>query len=89
MVANSGFCAGVISLFLCRPSAHGPAFASASLRARNWLGNACVIGFRVCLTLLLLLGNLSIYDEAIIGDLPYRSARFFSLFARDRPRVVP
>ena len=37
-----------------------------SSRARNWMGNACVIGFALGSPLLLLLGNLSIYDEAII-----------------------
>jgi hypothetical protein len=37
-----------------------------SPRARNWLSNACVIGFALGSPLLLLLGNLSIYDEAIV-----------------------
>src|SRR5262249_40880340 len=40
-----------------------------SPRARNWVGNACVIGFALGSPLLLLLGNLSIYDEAIIWGL--------------------
>ena len=68
----SGFWAGAISLFafagLVRMALRSSPLSS---RARNWLGNACVIGF------------------AFGSPLPYRSARFFSLFARDRPRVTP
>src|SRR6266478_7005446 len=63
----SGFCAGAISLFafagLVRIALRSSPLSS---RARNWLGNACVIGFALGSPLLLLLGNLSIYDEAII-----------------------
>src|SRR6266699_3037535 len=42
----SGFCAGVVALFafagLVRTALRSPPLSS---RARNWLGNACVIGF--------------------------------------------
>src|SRR5436189_3417934 len=66
----SGFCAGAIFLFalagLVRMALRSPPLSS---RARNWLGNACVIGFVFGSPLLLLLGNLSIYDEAIIWGL--------------------
>jgi hypothetical protein len=63
----SGFCAGVIALFafvgLVQTALRSSPLSS---RARNWVGNACVIGFALGSPLLLLLGNLSIYDEAII-----------------------
>lgn len=63
----SGFCAGIIALFafagLVQTSLRSTPLSS---RARNLLGNACVIGFALGSPLLLLLGNLSIYDEAII-----------------------
>src|SRR5436190_24249712 len=81
MVADSGFCAGIIALF---------AFAGLVLmalrssplssRARNWLGNACVIGFAFGSPLLLLLGNLSIYDEAIICGLSLSLGAIFFAF---------
>jgi hypothetical protein len=63
----SGFCAGVIAL-LAFAGLVKTALRSSPLspRARNWIGNACVIGFALGSPLLLLLGNLSIYDEAII-----------------------
>jgi hypothetical protein len=54
-----------------------------SPRARDWLGNACVIGFALGSPLLLLLGNLSIYDEAIIwGFALSLGAIFFAFRAR-------
>src|SRR5881392_1023809 len=63
----SGFCAGVIALFAFA-GLMGTALCSSPLSsgARNWIGNACMIGFALGSPLLLLLGNLSIYDEAII-----------------------
>src|SRR5256885_3907382 len=51
-----------------------------SSRARNWLGNACVIGFVFGSPLLLLLGNLSIYDEAIIWGLALSLGAIFFAF---------
>jgi hypothetical protein len=66
----SGFCAGVIALFafagLVKTALRSSPLSS---QARNWMGNACVIGFALGSPLLLLLGNLSIYDEAIIWGL--------------------
>ena len=63
----SGFCAGVIALFAFAGLVQTALRSSPlSSRARNWIGNACVIGFALGSPLLLLLGNLSIYDEAII-----------------------
>jgi hypothetical protein len=54
-----------------------------STRMRNWLGNACVIGFALGSPLLLLLGNLSIYDEAIIWGLALSlGAIFFAFHSR-------
>ncbi len=48
--------------------------------ARNWLANACVIGFAFGSPLLLLLGNLSIYDEAIIWGLALSLGAIFFAF---------
>ncbi len=77
----SGFCAGVIALFafagLVRMALRSPPLSS---RARNWLGNACVIGFVFGSPLLLLLGNLSIYDEAIIWGLALSLGAIFFAF---------
>ncbi len=77
----SGFCAGVIALSafagLMRTALCSSPLSS---RVRNWLGNACVIGFAFGSPLLLLLGNLSIYDEAIIWGLALSlGALFFAL----------
>jgi hypothetical protein len=74
----SGFCAGVIALFAfaglvtiaLRSSRLSP-------RARKWIGNACVVGFALGSPLLLLLGNLSIYDEAIIWGLAWSLAALY------------
>lgn len=77
----SGFCAGVIALFafagLVRIALRSSLLSS---RAGNWLGNACVIGFAFGSPLLLLLGNLSIYDEAIIWGLALSLAAIFFAF---------
>jgi len=77
----SGFCAGAISLFAFAGLVR-MALASSPLssRARNWLGNACVIGFAFGSPLLLLLGNLSIYDEAIIWGLALSLGAIFFAF---------
>jgi hypothetical protein len=80
----SGFCAGMIAL---------TAFAGVvrialresqlSNRWRSWLGNAALIGFALGSPLLLLLGNLSIYDEAIIWGLAWSlAALYFALRSR-------
>jgi hypothetical protein len=77
----SGFCAGIIALFAFAGLVRMALCSSPlSARARNWLGNACVIGFGLGSPLLLLLGNLSIYDEAIIWGLALSlGALFFAL----------
>ena len=77
----SGFCAGFIALFafagLVRMALRSSPLSS---RARNWLGNACVIGFAFGSPMLLLLGNLSIYDEAIIWGLALSLGAIFFAF---------
>src|SRR6266478_3098338 len=77
----SGLCAGMIALFafasLVRIALRSSPLSS---RARNWLGNACVIGFALGSPLLLLLGNLSIYDEAIIWGLALSLGAIFFAF---------
>ena len=77
----SGFFAGVIALFAFAGLVRTASCSSPlSARARNWLGNACVVGFALGSPLLLLLGNLSIYDEAIIWGLALSlGALFFAL----------
>lgn len=71
----SGFCAAVIALFAFAGLV-GTALRSSPLsaRARAWIGSACMIGFALGSPLLLLLGNLSIYDEAIIWGLAWSLA---------------
>ena len=81
----SGFCAGMIAL------AAFAALVRNALRAsklssgwRNWLGNASLVGFALGSPLLLLLGNLSIYDEAIIWGLAWSlAALYFALRSRE------
>jgi hypothetical protein len=86
----SGFCAGMIAL---------TAFAGIlqmALRVsplsnhwKNVLGNACLIGFAFGSPLLLLLGNLSIYDEAIVWGLACAiAALYFALRCRIAEGVV-
>jgi hypothetical protein len=74
----SGFCAGVTALFafagLVRTALRS---SPLSTRALNWIGNACVIGFALGSPLLLLLGNLSIYDEAIIWGFAWSLAALY------------
>ena len=74
----SGFCAGVIALFAFAGLVQ-TAMRSSSLssRARSWIGNACMIGFALGSPLLLLLGNLSIYDEAIIWGFGWSVAALY------------
>ena len=74
----SGFCAGIIALFAFAALVR-TAFCLSPLssRARNWIGNACVIGFAFGSPLLLLLGNLSIYDEAIIWGFAWSVAALY------------
>ncbi|HEY3660405.1 MAG TPA: hypothetical protein VGK91_04185 [Candidatus Udaeobacter sp.] len=74
----SGFCAGVIALFAFAGLV-GTALRSSPLSspARNWIGNACMMGFALGSPLLLLLGNLSIYDEAIIWGFTWSVAALY------------
>jgi hypothetical protein len=66
----SGFCAGVFALFAFAGLVSTALRSSPlSLRGRTWLGTACIVGLALGSPLLLLLGNLSIYDEAIIWGL--------------------
>ena len=86
----SGFCAGVIALFafvgLVRAALRS---SSLSSRSRNWIGNACMIGFALGSPLLLLLGNLSIYDEAIVWGLAWSvSALYFAWRSRTNERAA-
>jgi hypothetical protein len=80
----SGLCAGVMALFAFAGLVRTASCSSPlSSRARNWLGSACVIGFAFGSPLLLLLGNLSIYNEAIIWGLALSlSAIFFAFRSR-------
>jgi hypothetical protein len=74
----SGFCAGVIALFAFAGMVQTALRSSPlSSRARNWIGNACMIGFALGSPLLLLLGNLSIYDEAIIWGFAWSVAALY------------
>ena len=77
----SGFCAGVIALFafagLVKTALHSSPLSSQACR---WVGNACVIGFAFGSPLLLLLGNLSIYDEAIVWGLAWSLAALYFLW---------
>jgi hypothetical protein len=80
----SGFCAGAVALFAVAGLV-GTALRSSPLssRGRNWLGTACIVGFALGSPLLLLLGNLSIYDEAIIWGLAWSlAALYFALRSR-------
>jgi hypothetical protein len=87
----SGFSAGIIALFafagLVRTAMRGSPF---SLRSRNWIANTCIIGFAFGSPLLLLLGNLSIYNEAIIWGLGWSlAALYFALRSRqDEPGAL-
>jgi len=74
----SGFLAGELALFafagLVSSALSG---TSLSTRARFWLGSACLVGFVFATPFLFLLGNLSIYSEAIIWGLAWSIAALF------------
>ncbi len=77
----SGFCAGIIALFAFASLVRTALRSSPlSLRARNWLVNACVVGFALGSPLLFLLGNPSIYNEAIVWGLAWSLAALFFVF---------
>jgi hypothetical protein len=75
----TGFCAGMIALAAFAGLVRiGLRSSQLSSPWRNWLGNACLVGFALGSPLLLLLGNLSIYDEAMIWALAWSlSALYF------------
>jgi hypothetical protein len=74
----SGFCAGVIALAafagLIR---RGLSSSKLSTRWRNLVGNACLLAFVFGSPLLLLIGNLSIYHEAIIWGFAWSFAAVY------------
>ncbi len=74
----SGFAAGVIALSAFA-GLIGQSLRSSPLspRSRNWLGNSCIAGFALATPLLLLLGNVSIYNEAIGWGLASSLAALF------------
>jgi hypothetical protein len=80
----SGFAAGVVALFAFA-GLIGQSLRSSALqsRARNWLGNACVAAFALATPLLFLVGNVSIYNEAILwGFASSLGALFFACYSR-------
>lgn len=81
----SGLCAGMIALAafagLIRTALHSSHLPS---RWQNALGNASLVGFALGSPLLLLLGNLSIYDEAIVWGFAWAlAALYFALRSRE------
>jgi hypothetical protein len=81
----SGFCAGMIALAAFAGVVR-MALRSSQLSGRwqNWLGNASLVGFALGSPMLLLLGNLSIYNEAIIWGLAWSlAALYFALRSRE------
>jgi hypothetical protein len=86
----SGFCAGMIAL-LAFAGLVRMALRAAQLSScwQNCLGNASLVGFALGSPLLLLLGNLSIYNEAIIWGLAWSvAALYFALRSRDAEGYV-
>ena len=86
----SGFCAGMIALLafagLVRMALRAPQLSSCW---QNWLGNASLVGFALGSPLLLLLGNLSIYNEAIIWGLAWSvAALYFALRSQEAEGYV-
>jgi hypothetical protein len=81
----SGFLAGTIALFAFAGLVADALRASPlSANARSWLGGACMIGFVLGSPLLFLVGNLSIYNEAIIWGLAWSlAALFFASICRN------
>ncbi len=74
----SGFLAGDLALFaFAGLISSALRTSSLSSRARNWLGGACLVGFVFATPFLFLLGNLSIYSEAIIWALAWSLAALF------------
>jgi hypothetical protein len=74
----SGLCAGIIALSSFA-ALLGDALEASCLspRSRRWFGSACVVGLAFGSPLLLLLGNLSIYNEAIIWGFAWSLAALY------------
>jgi hypothetical protein len=71
----SGFLAGEIALLaFAGLLADALKVSALSGRGRTWLGSACLVGFVFGTPLLLLLGSLSIYNEAIIWGFAWSMA---------------
>jgi hypothetical protein len=81
----SGFFAGTVALFAFSGLvAKALLTSSLSAPSRRWLANALVLGFVLGSPVLFLLGNLSIYNEAIIWGLAWSiAALFFASFCRN------
>jgi hypothetical protein len=74
----SGFLAGELALFAFTGLiSNALRTALLSSRARNWLGGSCLVGFVFGTPFLFLLGNLSIYSEAILWALAWSLAALF------------
>jgi hypothetical protein len=74
----SGFCAAMIALAAFAGLVRmGLRSSQLSPRWRNVVGNVCLVGFAFGSPLLLLLGNLSIYDEAIVWGLAWSLAALY------------
>ncbi|MBV9619224.1 MAG: hypothetical protein JO201_08425, partial [Verrucomicrobia bacterium] len=76
----SGFLAGELALVaFAGLISRALSVSSLSPSVRNWLGNACLIGFVFSTPVLFLLGNLTIYSEPILWGLAWSlSALFFA-----------
>ncbi len=82
----SGLCAGILALAVFAGLVADALKSSpVSGVTRAWLGSACVAGFALASPLLFLLGNLSIYNEAVIWGLAGSVA---ALFFANRARVA-
>jgi hypothetical protein len=74
----SGFIAGIIALAAFSALVRRALRSSElSARWRNWIGNLCLVGFAFASPLLLLLGDVSIYHEAIIWALAWSIAALY------------
>jgi hypothetical protein len=81
----TGFCAGMIALVAFAGIVRlGLRSCQLSSGWKNVLGNACMVGFAFASPLLLLLGNVSIYNEAIIWGFAWSiAALYFLLRSRE------
>ena len=86
----SGFCAAVIALVsFGRLVADALRKGSLSRGAREVVAAACLVGFVLASPLLLLLGNLSIYNEAVVWGFALSiSALFFFYRCSDAPSTA-